>query len=254
MDKYLSVDKVKTTDDDKQIIEFVASKEIVDYSDDIVKLSGIDLSKIKKNKSLLFSHKQWDLPVGKIQKLWIDGNELKGKAQLASESEYPFAATVYKLIKGGYLNNMSISFIPDYEKIERKKLKNGKTVNIIHNSTLLEISICNIGCNPGTNIEAKTMRKSVDDAWDKGVLNGTELNLMTDALDEIEKTPAAKEEITEMDYELEIKNLKSEIEELKESNYIFKLFDDDPKEMMYDKILDELKDDNIYDKILKSIS
>lgn len=239
--KYLSVDKVKTTDDDKQIIEFVASKEIVDYSDDLVKLAGLDLSKIKKNKSLLFSHQQGNLPVGKIQKLWIEGNELKGKAQLASESEYPFAATVYKMVKGGYLNNMSISFVPDYSTMEQKKLKSGKMINIIHNATLIEISICNIGCNTGTSIEAKTMRKSIDDAWNSGVLNGIELNLMTDALDEIEKTPAAKEEKPEMDYEKEIIDLKEEIKELRSNSDIYKMFDTydefkDPNEEMYDEI------------------
>ena len=120
--KYASINNVKSIEDEDRTIEFVASKEIPDYDNDIVKLDGMDISKIKKSRSFLWSHQQNMPPIGKIIKVWKEGNLLKGKAQLTSEEEYPFGYTIFKLIKGKYINNISISFLPDYKTIEYKLL------------------------------------------------------------------------------------------------------------------------------------
>ena len=243
MIKYANMQQVKSVDSDNRIIEFVASKEIPDYDNDVVKLDGMDITKIKKNKSFLWSHQQSERPIGKILKVWRDGNTLKGKAQMTSEEEYDFGYSIYKLIKGGYINNISISFLPDYKSIEYKEnKKTGERTQIITKSTLLECSAVNIGCNTGTSIQVKSFKDGIDKAWNEDVIDGKELSQLEEAIEGLEKN--TDEVVTkEMDYEAEIKMLKEEMKELKSGSYIYSLFDKEE-----DNSLDKLYDDIVKEK------
>ena len=254
----------KAVDDNKQIIEFTASKEIPDYDNDIVKLDGMNITNIKKNKSFLWSHQQSALPVGKILKVWRDGNTLKGKAQLTSEEEHPSGvatnqpngATVYKLMKGEYINNISISFLPDYKSIEYKEnKKTGERTQIINKSTLLEISAVNIGCNTGTAIQVKSFREGINKAWDDDVIDGIELSQLESAIESLEKD-ADEIVIEEIDYEAEIKMLKDEMTKLKDKNYMYGLFEDYKKgeENSLDKIYDDIvKENKVYQEMIDAL-
>ena len=254
MVKYANMQEVKSIDEDKRIIEFIASKEIPDYDNDIIKLDGMNISNIKKNKSFLWSHKQAERPIGKILKIWRDGNTLKGKAQLTSEEEYDFGYSIYKLIKGGYINNISISFCPDWKSVEFKEDKDGNRTQIINKSTLLEISAVNIGCNTGTSIQVKNVKDSINKAWDDDIINGKELNQLEEA---IEKDTEEETTITkEMDYEAEIKMLKAEMEELKSGSYLYSIFDkqeeeDNGLDKIYDDIMDER--DTLYQEAIDAL-
>ena len=235
MIKYANMQEVKSIDEESRIIEFIASEEIPDYDNDIIKLAGMDITKIKKNKSFLWSHMQTDRPIGKILRIWKDGNVLKGKAQLTSEEEYDFGYSIFKLIKGGYINNISISLLPDYKTIEYKEnKKTGERTQIITKSTLLECSAVNIGCNTGTSIQVKSLKDGINKAWEEDIIDGTELNQLEEAIDK------DMEEVTEVvDYAAEIKLLKSEIESLKDGSYMYSLFD---KEQSYaDEIIDNIE-------------
>lgn len=230
MNKLYANTEVKASKDEERVIEFIASSEIVDYDGDVVKIDGMDISKIKKNKSFLWSHNQSQPPVGKILSLKKDGKNLLGRAQMTSEEEYPFGYQIYKLIKGGYINNVSISFIPDYSKIEYKE-KDGKQIRIINNSTLLEVSAVNIGANPQAIItNTKALKDTFEKAWNDGVLNGTDLNVLNEALDSY--TPDVESEDKDakiIELENKIKQLECEIEVLskeKEEDDIYKeIFD-----------------------------
>jgi len=241
--KYANMQEVKAVDTKERIIEFIASKEIPDFDGDIVKLDGMDITKIKKNKSFLWSHDQRSLPIGKLLRVWKDGDVLKGKAQLTSEEENSFGYSVYKLIKGGFINNISISFLPDWTSVEYKEdKKSGLSTRIIGKSTLLEISAVNIGANPSTSIEVKTLKENFDKAWDAGELNGTELNALNDSI------MIEEEEVVDkvIDYDSEIKALREEIEGLKDGSYLYSMFEwdndeEDNKDKMYEDMLEEYK-------------
>jgi HK97 family phage prohead protease len=187
----------------------------------------MDISKIKKNKSFLWSHGQRDLPVGKVLSLKKDKGLLFGKAQLTSEEEYPFGYQVYKLIKGGYINNVSISFMPDYSTAEYRDIK-GKSVRVINNSTLLEISAVNIGANSNALITGyKSLKEATNKAWDDGVLDGEELNSVNDMIEALNT------------------NIEKDIEELDTDDniydYLFKDFDKKKdKDVIYDELLNKL--------------
>lgn len=240
MNKYFNMDKVKAVDEDKQIIEMVASKEQRDFDNDIVVIDGIDLSKIKKNGPLLWSHNQGELPIGKLLRVWKDGKELKARAQFASAEANPLAPSVFKLIQEECLKNVSISFLPDWDSIEYKEdKKTGKRTQVIHKSTLLEISIVAIGANPGTSISVKGFKGIIEDGWEKGVLDGTELNDLEEALDKIEETTHTEE----IDYQKQIDDLKAEMEELKNGSYLYSMFDkstEDKEENSIDKLYDTI--------------
>jgi len=178
--KYASIG-VKSAEGNDRVVEFVATQEMIDYDNEVVSVEGLDISKIKKNKSFLWSHLQTQPPVGKIISMKKDGKQVIGKAQMTSEEEYPFGFTIYKLIKGGYINNVSISFIPDPTEFEYKE-KDGKQIRYINKATLLEVSAVNIGANPGTSIYAKSIKEAADKAWNDGVLDGSELKEVEDAL------------------------------------------------------------------------
>lgn len=245
MIKYANMQEVKSVDKEERIIEFIASKEIPDYDNDIVKLDGMNITRIKKNQSFLWSHKQTDRPIGKVLKVWRDGNTLKGKAQLTSEDEYDFGYSIYKLIKGGYINNISISFMPDYKSIEYKEnKKTGERTQIINKSTLLECSAVNIGCNPGTSIQVKSFKDGINKAWDDDIIDGKELSQLDEAIDSLEKD-VEEVVIEEMDYEAEIKALKAEMGKLKDGSYLYSIFD---KQVEEDNSIDKLYNDIVKEK------
>lgn len=247
MNKLFANTMVKVSKDEERVIEFVASDEIVDYDGDLVKIEGMDISKIKKNKSFLWSHGQKDLPVGKVLSVKKDKGMLVGKAQLTSEEEYPFGYQVYKLIKGGYINNVSISFMPDYSTAEYRDIK-GKSVRVINNSTLLEISAVNIGANSNALITGyKSLKEATNKAWDDGVLDGEELNSVNDMIDILGVDNLVKNEIAELRKAVEDLKLKAnkDIEELDTDDniydYLFKDFDKkEDKNVIYDELLNKL--------------
>lgn len=156
--------------DEDGVLTFIASEEATDRSNELVKISGINLTSYKKNPVVMYGH-GWDhpLPVGKSIKTWKSGNQLKFRPQFAiKESE--FASTVYKLAKGGYLNASSICFAPDRESITRGEGKKEPGVTF-NKSELLEISIVPVPCNQG----ALRVSNAIQEAISKNVISEEEL-------------------------------------------------------------------------------
>ncbi len=245
--KFATIDDVKAVDKKERLIEFTATKEILDYDNEIVKVEGMDISKIKKTKSFLWSHQKESPPIGKITKIWKDGKTIKGQAQMTSEEEYSFGFTIYKLIQGGYINNVSVSFIPDRDTMEFKDNKNGRTTAIINNSTMIEISAVNIGANTAAMVEAKSFKDGIDKALNDGVINDTELNECTEMVKElkpevkevdtttdtiiVDKTKELAKKLIEQEtkiaeLELQLKEQQMEEEINEEDNYLTELFEE----------------------------
>lgn len=187
---FANIEDVKSVNKEDRMIEFTATKEIRDYDGDILKIEGLDISKIKKNKSFLWSHQMHMPPIGKITKIWKDGKTVKGQAQMTSADEYFFGYTIYTLIDKGYINNVSISFIPNYETMEYKEGKEGERTRIINDSTLLEVSAVNVGANNSTTLEAKAFKDIANKAWEEGAIGGQELKAVEDMLENYEEEPS----------------------------------------------------------------
>lgn len=93
-------------------VEAVIATEHLDRHNEHMNIDGIETP--RSNYKAYYNHSyngSTDLPVGIIEELRKSGKKLIGRIKLAVE-EYPFAAQLYKMIQGGYVDSMSIGFIP----------------------------------------------------------------------------------------------------------------------------------------------
>lgn len=79
----------------------------VDRHGETIDTSGISTDAYMQNPVVLYGHDYSALPIGKTISLKSFKNKMTATFQLATK-EYPFADTVAQLIKGGYLNAVSI--------------------------------------------------------------------------------------------------------------------------------------------------
>lgn len=93
-------------------IEAIIATEDLDRHNEHMKVAGIETP--RKNYKVYYNHSYHgskDLPIGVIEKLTKKSGQLIGRLKLAV-NEYDFAEQVYKLVQGGFLDSMSIGFIP----------------------------------------------------------------------------------------------------------------------------------------------
>ena len=252
--KYLSITDVKAANKEDRIVEFVATKEIRDYEGDLIKVDGMDISKLKKTKSFLWNHMKLSPPIGKIIKIWKEGKTIRGKAQMTSEEEYPFGYQIYKLIHGGYINNVSLSFLPDYKTMEYKEDKKGKSTRVINNGIAIEVSAVNIGMNNATSIEAKSFRDNIERAIEDKVVDKSTLKTYDEMMLEtnnplslsinkdVNKVIELESKIAELELQLSDKNLEEEEPSIYEA--IWNEYKPDVSDDTWaEEVLEDLKDD-----------
>lgn len=128
------------------VIEFTASDDTVDRYDEVIDAKGWDLTNYKRNPVFQNSHKYGDIAftLGKSLVTEVRGNALVQRIEFAVEIN-PMAKLAYELYRGGFLNAVSVGFIPlewqdggGANKFARKFLK----------QELLELSAVSIPANP----------------------------------------------------------------------------------------------------------
>jgi HK97 family phage prohead protease len=196
----------KEVEDEERTIEAIGSKQIEDRDKDIVYVDGINLKNYKENPIVLFAHDHRSLPIGRAEKVWKDGKELKFKIKFTEPEVNPVGDTVYKLIKGNYLNALSIGFIPDYSTAKYSEKRGGYDY---YNSELLEVSIVPVPSNP----KAVVTSKQLDDAVSKGVIDDLEKKDFEIYLNELlsQKEEVVEEKVSELPVEKEQINTKETI-------------------------------------------
>lgn len=141
-----------------RIIRFVASDETPDRVGDIIKVSGWNLTSYKQNPVVLWGHDQANTPpIGKAVNVRRGAGPAGKPALLASiefapKEAYEFAETVYQLTKGGFLNAVSVGFMPrdtkELSKEERAALGMPSYGLMYTKADLLEISVVSVPANP----------------------------------------------------------------------------------------------------------
>jgi len=185
---------------DDRTLRFIGSTEDLDGDRDILKLSGWDLERFKKNPVICVNHKTTDLPVGKAVNVWKDTEKkaLMFDVKFADMDEYPYADTIYKLYKGGYMKGTSVSFQPDYEKVIWGETK-GEPRAIFNGQTLLELSLVTLPCNENALMTNKSIQKAMsDDIVDELEVKdlGEWLSKFTEEKDEKDSILLKKEEFS----------------------------------------------------------
>lgn len=106
---------LRTVSEVDRTIEMVASTETADRYGDIVRVAGWKLDNFQKNPVFLFAHRSDDPPIGKVvatKKELGAHPALVQTIQFATKDIYPFADTMFKMYKGGFMNATSVGFMP----------------------------------------------------------------------------------------------------------------------------------------------
>lgn len=146
----LGFDSASTKDLGDGVLEAVITTSSVDRHNENIDTGGIDTSTYMANPVVLYGHDYEGLPIGKTLKLTEMKNKIKARFQLAV-TEYPFAQTVYEMVKGGYLNAVSIGGIvrewsDDYRTIVKMDM--------------VEFSVVPVPANPEALITARSFEEA----------------------------------------------------------------------------------------------
>jgi HK97 family phage prohead protease len=165
--KHYVCDETKAVNDAERTIRFRISTDAVDREKDIVDPRGWHTDEFMKNPVVLFGHDYKSLPVARALSLSADEHGLSMVAQFPPAEVYPFADTVYQMVKAGFLNATSVGFKPMRWDLEPER--GGVRY---HEQTLLEASIVPIPANPQALVEARSLGMETDQlrTWAETVL------------------------------------------------------------------------------------
>jgi len=97
---------------DDRTVDYIFSDESVARDGDTIRTAGWDLAAYLANPVFLWAHDSSSPPIGKVTEIGADATVLRGTVRFAEADEYPFADTIFRLTKGGFLNATSVSWLP----------------------------------------------------------------------------------------------------------------------------------------------
>ncbi|MGN6107794.1 MAG: HK97 family phage prohead protease [Kofleriaceae bacterium] len=134
---------------------FVASTSAIDRYGEIVEQKW-RLEHYLKNPVVLWCHDSDDMPVGRATVVEVvqgpRGPQLEIEVEFATADMNPQAEQCWKMVKGGFINAVSVGFFPHDI---RRELREGEDVWILSDNELLELSVCPIPANPEALAKAK---------------------------------------------------------------------------------------------------
>jgi HK97 family phage prohead protease len=130
-------------------MEFIASTDSVDRYGDVIEQDGWNLGNFQKNPVFLWGHDSSAPPIGKVSNISVLSNRLIATVQFATADVYPLADTIFKMYQKGFLNAVSVGFLPiDYE-IDMPDEDSASPVGVRFTQVeLLEISAVTVPANP----------------------------------------------------------------------------------------------------------
>lgn len=162
---------------DTNTVTFVVSSDSVDRDGDIVYQAGIDWSHFQKNPVILWAHNSRELPIAKGGNVRREGDRTLMDMTFAPAEANPKAPQVLELIKGGFLNTVSIGFIPtEYSWVEDKST--GRYGLDIKKSEAIEVSVVPVPSNRDALASARAKGLSAEPVEDeiRTILKGYELD------------------------------------------------------------------------------
>lgn len=145
---------------ESRVVSFLGTSTKEDRDTDIITADGWETENYKKNPVFLWGHDYSQPPIGRAINLKQTENGLVFDIEFANAETYPFADTIFKLFRDGFMSAVSVGFIPK-EMIQDPKT--GKRT--ITKKELLELSAVSVPCNP----DALRL------AYSKGVFSAEEL-------------------------------------------------------------------------------
>ena len=148
-------------------IGFILSNANLDREGDSISVPGWDIKSYEENPVVLWAHDHSQLPVGRADKTYVDGSQLKALDTFADAELYPFADTVYRMLQQRFLNACSVGFQPT----EWEMSDTG--VNFLKQG-LLEHSVCPVPAHPEALVIARSKGINTEPLkkWAENVLDG----------------------------------------------------------------------------------
>jgi HK97 family phage prohead protease len=154
----------KATGDDAAArrVTFIASDESVDRYGDIIRASGWQLTNFIRNPVLLFGHQSSQLPIGRVPDVRVEGTRLLATADFRPEGDNAFADDIWLALQGGFLNAVSVGFLPTVEpKIMRDEEDRFSGFEFV-GQELLELSVVPVPANPAALALARDLGISAE--------------------------------------------------------------------------------------------
>ena len=155
----LSLGAPKIVDEARRAIRFCFSDSSVDREGDSIDASGWVTDAFMKNPVALWAHDSASPPIGRAANLAVEMGRLMGDIEFAPPEIYPFADTIYRMVGAGYINAVSVGFMPiEYSFVENDPSR-GWGIDF-KRQELLEISACPVPANANALVEARA--KGID--------------------------------------------------------------------------------------------
>lgn len=147
---------------ESRTVSFVFSDDSVDRYGDTIDQRGWVLDAFRANPMVLFGHNDKSAAnvVGRVLNLRVEGNRLIGDVEFASADVNPEADVVFRLVKGGFLNCVSVGFQPIEWSLSKDKGRPGGVD--FKKQELLELSIVPVPANANALIQARAAGIDVD--------------------------------------------------------------------------------------------
>src|SRR5580704_4210724 len=190
----LGLDAVaRTVSAESRSMEFVASTDTVDRYGDVIEQDGWNLENFQKNPVFLWGHDSSAPPIGKVSNISVSKNQLVATVQFLTADVYPLADMIFKMYQKGFLNAVSVGFLPiDYE-IDMPDEDSASPMGVRFTQVeLLEISAVTVPANPEALVVddashmPETLEKLIAKVSGKQPKRDTCQRLL-DALDEMER-------------------------------------------------------------------
>jgi HK97 family phage prohead protease len=147
---------------ESRTVTFVFSDESVDLYGDTISARGWDWKAFENNPVALFGHdpSKPEYVVGRAKNLRIEGHRLVGDIEFMEAGINPTAEIVYQMVKGGFLNAVSVGFMP-LEWVATKDKSRPGGIDFKRQS-LMEISIVPLPANQNSLVQARAAGIDVD--------------------------------------------------------------------------------------------
>ena len=139
----------------------IGSTNVIDRMGDIIDQAGWDLKNYENNPVILWGHnvREERPPIGKALKVWIEGAQKRTKKlmfKVKFDLEDTFAAEIFRKIKDGFINTVSVGFMPtEWEDIDKEKGPWGG--RRYTKQELLELSFVPVPANPEAVVALRSM-------------------------------------------------------------------------------------------------
>jgi len=154
---------VKAVEEDSRTVRFTISDESIDRHNSIIKLDAWDLEAFKENPIAGWGHSVyggWRAPdpddiIGKWD-VWTEDKELVGDLTFEDAETNPKADKLYRKVKNGTLNAVSVGFMPQKSHKGDSKEREGEIDGITYydSAELVEVSLVVIPSNKNARKKA----------------------------------------------------------------------------------------------------